>query len=128
MSQLQVVCGLVWREGLFLAARKRAGKTNSGYWELPGGKVGEQESVEQALMREFQEELGMEIRVRGILGSVEQAGIVNLKLIALEASCGSERPGHIIDHDSVIWVNPGYWHALRLVCIVTGKQIGRAHV
>ena len=61
MSQLQVVCGLVWREGLFLAARKRAGKTNSGYWELPGGKVGEQESVEQALMREFQEELGMDI-------------------------------------------------------------------
>jgi 8-oxo-dGTP diphosphatase len=112
MSQLQVVCGLVWRQGLFLAARKKAGKTNAGLWELPGGKVGQGETPEQALVREFQEELGMELKVGRVLGSVEQAGAANLRLIALEASCALDCPSHSSDHDSVVWVAPEFWRLL----------------
>jgi len=112
MSPLLVVCGLVWSEGLFLGARKKAGKTNAGLWELPGGKIGKNERPEQALVREFQEELGMPLLVGRLLGRVKQEGAVHLELIAFEARCTTNQPKHSCDHDSVAWVSPEYWEVL----------------
>ncbi len=48
-------------EGRFLLTSRPAGKVYAGHWEFPGGKLEAGESVEQALRRELQEELGIEI-------------------------------------------------------------------
>jgi len=48
-------------EGRFLLTSRPTGKVYAGYWEFPGGKLEAGETVEQALRRELQEELGVTI-------------------------------------------------------------------
>jgi 8-oxo-dGTP diphosphatase len=58
----EVAVGVLQRtDGAFLLTSRPAGKAYAGYWEFPGGKLEAGESVEQALRRELQEELGIEI-------------------------------------------------------------------
>ncbi len=44
-----------------LIAERPAGKSMAGLWEFPGGKVDPGETPEEALVRELQEELGIEV-------------------------------------------------------------------
>jgi 8-oxo-dGTP diphosphatase len=52
---------LLQADGQFLLTSRPEGKVYAGYWEFPGGKLEVGESVEQALRRELQEELGITI-------------------------------------------------------------------
>jgi 8-oxo-dGTP diphosphatase len=52
---------LVHADDQFLLTSRPEGKVYAGYWEFPGGKLEAGESVEQALRRELQEELGITI-------------------------------------------------------------------
>lgn len=58
----EVAAGILLDEqGHYLLGQRPAGKPYAGYWEVPGGKIEKGESVFQALKRELQEELGIEI-------------------------------------------------------------------
>ncbi len=48
-------------QGRFLLTSRPEGKVYAGYWEFPGGKLEAGETVEQALRRELQEEIGITI-------------------------------------------------------------------
>jgi len=52
---------LVDDEGRVLIAQRPEGKHMAGAWEFPGGKVEAGETVEAALQRELQEELGIDV-------------------------------------------------------------------
>jgi len=52
---------LIDAQGRFLLTSRPPGKVYAGYWEFPGGKVEAGESIEQALRRELQEEIGITI-------------------------------------------------------------------
>jgi len=52
---------LVKPDGEFLLTSRPPGKVYQGYWEFPGGKLESGETVEQALRRELQEEIGITI-------------------------------------------------------------------
>ena len=56
---LDVVAGIVWRDGQYLAVERPAGGRMAGWWEFPGGKIEPGETREDALVREFREELGI---------------------------------------------------------------------
>jgi 8-oxo-dGTP diphosphatase len=49
------------QETRFLLTSRPEGKVYAGYWEFPGGKLEAGETVEQALRRELQEEIGITI-------------------------------------------------------------------
>lgn len=52
---------LIQPGGRFLLTSRPPGKVYEGYWEFPGGKLEPGESVEEALRRELEEELGITI-------------------------------------------------------------------
>lgn len=57
---VDVAVGVLIRpDGDFLLTSRPAGKVYEGYWEFPGGKLEEGETVMQALQRELYEELGI---------------------------------------------------------------------
>lgn len=59
---VEVAVGVLIRpDGQFLLTSRPPGKVYEGYWEFPGGKLEADESVEVALRRELQEEIGVTI-------------------------------------------------------------------
>ena len=56
---MRVAAGILRRDGLILACRRRLGDSFGGKWEFPGGKIRASETPSQALVRELQEELGI---------------------------------------------------------------------
>jgi 8-oxo-dGTP diphosphatase len=59
--RLRVVAAALFdAERRVLIAERPAGKHMAGWWEFPGGKVGQGESDASALARELREELGVE--------------------------------------------------------------------
>jgi 8-oxo-dGTP diphosphatase len=60
---VQVAVGVLVRgDDSFLLTSRPEGKAYEGYWEFPGGKLEANETVEQALRRELQEEIGLTIQ------------------------------------------------------------------
>ncbi|MER8490263.1 8-oxo-dGTP diphosphatase MutT [Mesorhizobium australicum] len=57
---LVAACALVDADGRVLLAQRPQGKQLAGLWEFPGGKVEAGETPEQCLVRELQEEIGIE--------------------------------------------------------------------
>ena len=57
---LVAAVALIDADGRVLLARRPAGKEMAGLWEFPGGKVDPGETPEAALIRELDEELGIE--------------------------------------------------------------------
>jgi 8-oxo-dGTP diphosphatase len=62
---------------ILILKRSTESKTNPGKWELPGGKVDQGESFDQALIREVYEETQLKISLEHVVGISEQ----NLHLI-----------------------------------------------
>ncbi|MDB9776900.1 (deoxy)nucleoside triphosphate pyrophosphohydrolase [Alphaproteobacteria bacterium] len=57
-----VVAGIIVKEDLILIAQRSNKVDHPLKWEFPGGKLLPNESINQALIREFKEELSIEIK------------------------------------------------------------------
>lgn len=65
MKKINVVAGVIKKDDLILITQRDKGKTKivDYKWEFPGGKIEENESKQDALMREIKEELNLEISI-----------------------------------------------------------------
>jgi 8-oxo-dGTP diphosphatase len=88
-----------------LLRRSAANTSFAGYWEWPGGKVDPGEDFATAIVRECQEEAGLEVEITGLAGATEFAmPKVNVVLLCMEARISG---GEIIlshEHDDWAWV------------------------
>ncbi len=67
---LEVGCAIIAKGGKLLIAQRKPGDHLGGYWEFPGGKRENCETIEACLIREVEEELGVSIRPRKLLREV----------------------------------------------------------
>ncbi len=71
MSVIQVVAAIIIKDQQVLIARRPLDKHQGGYWEFPGGKIDGNELPEQALQREINEELDINITAPSIFTKVD---------------------------------------------------------
>ena len=67
---IEVVAAVIVKDNTILATQRGYGEFK-GKWEFPGGKIQDNESKEEALIREIKEELNASINVDKYLTTVE---------------------------------------------------------
>lgn len=89
-----------------MIARRGDEKPYAGYWEFPGGKIEKGETPEVCVKREFMEELGIRIGVRGFIGHntyTYSKGPVQVFLYSVQYLGGTIAP---TEHAEIRWVKP----------------------
>ncbi|HSO26401.1 MAG TPA: NUDIX domain-containing protein [Methanobacteriaceae archaeon] len=105
---------------ILIIKRSTDSKTNPGKWELPGGKVDQGESFDQALLREVYEETNLKISLDHVVGASEQNLhviravhiIMSGKIMDGELTISSEHEGYawvffedLIDYELTDWLD-----------------------
>lgn len=73
MKRIHIVAGIIFNQDksqIFITKRPD-NLHKGGFWEFPGGKVEEGESVEQAMTRELEEEIGIEVTEQHLFEHLE---------------------------------------------------------
>ena len=68
---VQVVAALIWRGDKFMICQRPVNKTRALEWEFVGGKVEAGESLQQALIRECHEEIGIDVTPKDVFMEVD---------------------------------------------------------
>jgi len=101
-----VAAALIIRDGAVLLTRRAQGQHLAGMWEFPGGKLEPGESPEEALVRECQEECGIEIAVADILEvTFHRYADKDVLLLFYRCSIVSGEVRHL-QVDDHAWVDP----------------------
>ena len=106
MQRIEVVIGIVLRNGTLLISQRPDQGPLGGLWEFPGGKLEPGESIEHCLARELLEELAVQVSVLEPLPIVEHdypAVHVRLHPYLCQHLCGEPQP---LASQQVRWVRP----------------------
>ncbi|GAB3692815.1 (deoxy)nucleoside triphosphate pyrophosphohydrolase [Corynebacterium nasicanis] len=107
MSQhIDVVGAVIVRNGHVFAVQRGPGKALPGMWEFPGGKIEEEESPQNALIRELQEELLCDVAVGDFITTTAHEysfGTVVLSTYFCQLVAGEPR---LTEHAALRWLRP----------------------
>lgn len=111
---IEVVAGLVRKGDCVLICRRPMNKARGGQWEFAGGKVEQGETKQQALVREFREELDVELKAGEVLLGVTHCyPDLTVHLSLLEATVARGEP-RALEHSEIRWVKIEEIHAFDL--------------
>ena len=105
---LVAAAALIDADGRVLIAKRPEGKAMAGLWEFPGGKVHEGELPETALVREMDEELGLDITETCLAPFAFASHAYDdfhllMPLYVCRRWSGTVQP---LEHEAVEWVRP----------------------
>lgn len=104
---VEVVAGLIFRQGRFLIGKRPAKKSNGGLWEFVGGKTEPGETKEAALIREAREELDVTLTVgKAFMETTHTYPDITIHLTLFEAAIAAGEP-RCLEHDALRWITPG---------------------
>ncbi len=83
MKTIEVAAAIIQKQDKFLAAQRNPDDDLCNKWEFPGGKIELGETDQECIVRELEEEFGVETKVVGYLGE-SKYNYVN-KIILLKA-------------------------------------------
>lgn len=87
-----------------LLTRRKPGEKLAGYWEFPGGKIEEGETIQQCIEREIREELHINIKAGAIITTnIHTYRHGTIELIAIKADIISGTL-QLTVHDKAEWV------------------------
>lgn len=93
-------------EKILIIKRSANSKTNPNKWELPGGKVDQNETFDQALIREVFEETNLKTNLNGVAGVSEQdLHLIRAVHIIMFANIIDGEVKLSSEHDGYAWVN-----------------------
>lgn len=110
MKTVDVGVGIVVRGPRVLITRRQAGDSFAGYWEFPGGKREDGESIEQCVVRELWEECELAVVTERALAVVEHAyptALVRLHPYFCRDANGGEPAVKLVCVAEARWVLPG---------------------
>ncbi len=95
MSYIEVSAALIFKNGKLLITQRHKDSHLGGLWEFPGGKRETDETFEECLVREINEELGIEISVGKLFEEIAHdypEKSVHLKFFICELVSGEPKP------------------------------------
>ena len=104
MEPQDVVAAIIKKDNFYLIVQRNRNKYMGLKWEFPGGKVETNETFHEALSREIQEELNIQINVHEKIAE-EKYKDDQINIILHYYLC-SERSGTTIlnEHENIAWV------------------------
>lgn len=108
-----VVGSVIQKDSLVLLLKRRKNDFMGGIYELPSGKVEDEESLDIALYREVEEETGLRVReIKRYLGHFDYESKSGKKTRQFNFGVTVEEPIEIRlqEHDNYAWVNKNQLH------------------
>ena len=103
---IEVTAALIRDGGKFMICQRPADKARGLLWEFAGGKVEPGETREQALVREWREELGVTLSVGTVFMEViHEYPDITVRLTVFNAAIIEGVPRKL-EHNDIRWITP----------------------
>jgi len=101
----RVAVGVIKNDEKFLVMKRSEETSSSGFWTFPGGKIEEDETVEEAALREIKEETGLEpevLRTGESYMNKGELGLWKVFPVLMESSSQEVEMNH--EHSEFLWI------------------------
>lgn len=106
MQITDVVAALIWDGPRFMICQRPAHKARGLLWEFVGGKTEPGETMEEALIRECNEELDISVSVSDIFTQVvHEYPDIHIRLTLFNCAIAEGTP-KLLEHNDLKWILP----------------------
>lgn len=104
---VQVAAALIWRGDRFMICQRPVNKTRALEWEFVGGKAEAGETLQQTLVRECMEEIGVEVTVGDIFMELDHVyPDITIHLTLFNASLRDGDEPKMLEHNDIKFITP----------------------